>query len=85
MNSRFLSGNTLLLAVCVVLFASEDAHAYLDPGTGTLIIQWIFGMVVAGMAAARVYWSRAKLYFEAKFGSPAPVDDSASDDSPEAR
>ena len=55
----------LLVAACVLFVSSLDGtlHAYLDPGTGSVAIQLILGGVVAGLAAARVYWSRLKTLF----------------------
>ena len=39
------------------------AHAYLDPGTGTLIVQSIIGAVAAAMVAIKVYWYQLKSFF----------------------
>ena len=32
--------------------------AYLDPGTGSLIIQMLIGALVGGAVAAKVFWRR---------------------------
>ncbi len=32
--------------------------AYLDPGTGSLIIQMLIGALVGGAVAAKVFWKR---------------------------
>lgn len=39
------------------------AHAYLDPGTGSLIIQGIIGAIAAIGVTSRLYWYRIKAYF----------------------
>lgn len=56
-----------ITAACSGLLLASDAFAYIDPGTGTLIIQWLFGMAVASMAVLRIHWYRAKAFFSGKF------------------
>lgn len=34
------------------------AHAYLDPGTGSLILQGLIAGIVAAGVVARLYWHR---------------------------
>lgn len=45
------------------LMVTSDAHAYLDPGTGSMLLQGL----IAGLAATSVvigrYWYKVKLYF----------------------
>ena len=61
-----------LMSFAALLMATRDAHAYLDPGTGSLLLQGL----IAGIAAASVvlggYWSRVKAFF-----SSAPKDHKA--------
>ncbi len=67
--------------VALLILVSENAFAYIDPGTGTLLIQWLFGMVVAGFAVLNLYWARAKHFFATKFGSaPSQEPESSSDE-----
>ncbi len=37
--------------------AAANAH-YLDPGTGSLIIQIAIGAIAGGLVAAKVFWKR---------------------------
>ncbi len=73
-------------AVCGGVLLSSDAFAYIDPGTGTLLIQWLFGMAVASLAVLRIHWYRAKAFFSGKFrntdvgtDADAGVDDAGSE------
>ena len=43
--------------------ASPSAHAYLDPGTGSLIIQGIIGGIAAASITIKLYWHKIKLWF----------------------
>ena len=37
--------------------------AYLDPGTGSLIIQVVIASVLGGLFTVKVYWGRIKAFF----------------------
>lgn len=51
----------VLLAGGLVLVASPGvAHAYLDAGTGSMIIQVVIGAVAAALATLKVYWAQIK-------------------------
>ncbi|UAK81378.1 hypothetical protein K8O89_15375 [Legionella anisa] len=41
-----------------MLLNSSPAYAYLDPGTGSVILQGIIGAITAGMVILRIYWHR---------------------------
>jgi hypothetical protein len=46
----------LFIATLVAfLFFVEDAHAYLDPGTASMILQGLIGGIVAGLVVIRMY------------------------------
>jgi len=56
--------------------------AYLDPGSGSFIIQLLFGAVVGGLVVMRAYWSRIRAYFN-KSEKETTVDDQVSQKSSE--
>ena len=43
----------------VVIFPNH-AYAYLDPGTGSIILQAIIGFLAASVTAISIYWSKFK-------------------------
>jgi len=47
-----------LLTLLLTLLLAKNAHAYLDPGTGSYMIQIILGTVAAGFFAIKHYWRR---------------------------
>jgi hypothetical protein len=58
-----MRGSTLLLCVGMMMAVSElqePALAYLDPGTGSIVIQAVVAGVVGVLALGRLYWSRLK-------------------------
>jgi uncharacterized membrane protein len=54
--------NNKLLTLCFVylLCSISKAHAYLDPGTGSIILQAILGLLAAGAATISLYWEKFK-------------------------
>ncbi len=48
---------------------------YLDPGTGSLIIQLAIGALVGGLVAAKVSWVRVAGFFRRLFGGRSRHDD----------
>ncbi len=62
-------------ALCVTAliffaFPFESAFAYLDPGTGSMLLQVILGGVAAATVALKLYWQRIKQVL----GLAKPVD-----------
>lgn len=57
------------LAVCVsflVLGAERPLAAYLDPGSGSMLLQVVLGGVAAVGVVARLYWHRLTSLFRRK-------------------
>ena len=50
----------LLLTGFLMIFSFHDAFAYVDPGTGSMIIQVIIGALVAIGVGFKVYWYKFK-------------------------
>ena len=71
---------SILIAVLTILVVplARPAHAYLDPGTGSMILQVALGGVAGILVAARLYWRRLMR----RFGSSSredPTPDGATD------
>ena len=50
------------LAVQLVGF-SAAAHAYLDPGTGSILVQSLLAGIAGAVAILSLYWQRVKAFF----------------------
>ena len=46
-----------------ILVWVDDAHAYLDPGTGSMLFQALIAAVTGGIFLIKTYWSKIKLFF----------------------
>ncbi|ETA69830.1 hypothetical protein [Candidatus Pelagibacter ubique] len=45
-------------------FVVNNAYAYLDPGTGSIILQAILGAIAAGVSYCAFYWNKVKNFFK---------------------
>ena len=60
MKKGFLA---LVFAFTLSLFWSQNAYAYIDPGSGSIIIQAIIGALVGVGITAKIYWYKIKEKF----------------------
>ena len=55
MNKKF----SVLYILALIIFPTK-AFAYLDPGTGSIILQAILGFIAATVASVSIYWAKFK-------------------------
>lgn len=70
-----MSKSSISLFAIVFLMAMNvqaPAHAYLDPGTGSMLIQLVLGGVAGAMVVVRLYWQRVKEFFSFKRPPTSP-------------
>jgi hypothetical protein len=48
--------------LCVV-FSASGAHAYVDPGSGSMLLQLLLGGVAGLVVIAKLYWHRLLRFF----------------------
>ena len=58
----------LLLALVVCLSITSPAHAYLDPGTGSMLLSAIIGVAAAVGLALKLFWYQLVGLFRGKKG-----------------
>ena len=58
---RFSS--VMLAAFALILLSTDLAHAYLDPGLGSMLLQGLVAGVAAGSVVLSRYWLRIKTWF----------------------
>jgi uncharacterized membrane protein len=54
----------ILIFFTYFFFTSSEAYAYLDPGTGSIIIQAILGAIAAFFTSIAIYWEKVKNFFK---------------------
>ena len=66
-----------LVLASMLLLVSEvqgPAQAYLDPGTGSIVIQAVLATVVGGLTFAKLYWRRLKSAFIGRTSKQSDTD-----------
>lgn len=58
------------LLLLAFLLVASPAHAYLDPGTGSMILSALIGLAAAVALAVKMFWYRLVGWFRGK-GAPA--------------
>ena len=62
-SSFSLQATRLIFVAAVLLLSMRPAHAYLDPGTGSLLLQMLIGGLSAALAIAAGFWARIVAVF----------------------
>ncbi|HHI03264.1 MAG TPA: hypothetical protein ENL22_07075 [candidate division Zixibacteria bacterium] len=59
----------IILALLVVIDLSfpRQAYAYLDPGTGTYLLQLLVAVLLGAAVGAKIFWQRIKSFFKNLF------------------
>ena len=57
--------NKIFLIFSIYYFTAEsNAYAYLDPASGSIIIQYIVAGLVVCMALMKNFWAKLKYFFD---------------------
>jgi len=46
---------------------AHNAHAYLDPGTGSYLLQILAAFIVGGLFAVKMFWRRIIAFLKSRF------------------
>jgi hypothetical protein len=71
----------LIPLTILVLLASRPAYAYLDPGTGSILVQGLLAALAVGSAAVAAFWSRIRRFLPWRQDPRPPVDPNKRDGS----
>lgn len=63
----------------IVLLLSSPAYAYLDPGTGSMLVQGLVAALAVASAAVAAFWTRIRQLFR---GRRKPADPETRDAPP---
>jgi len=66
----------LLVLACIYLISVQDAHAYLDPGTGSYIFQILIAVFAGALFGIKIFWHQIKSFCGSLF-SKKKEDDNA--------
>ena len=63
-NFRLIS-----LTFIYFLFSTTNANAYIDPGTGSIILQAILAFIAGAVATISLWWGNLKMFLKKLFKS----------------
>ncbi len=52
----------ILCSIAALMFIETDAYAYLDPGTGSIILQAIIASVAGSLFVVKAYWYKLRSF-----------------------
>ena len=58
--------NSLCLALLLILVTTVCAHAYIDPGTGSYLLQILIAGILGAAFALKIYWARIKSFLSGR-------------------
>jgi len=59
--------SAILMSVCIFFSMQAKSYAYLDPGTGSIILQALLGFFAAAGATIVLYWKKLKSFLSKTF------------------
>ena len=62
----------IVLFLFFVIYIPSNAYAYIDPGTGSMLLTALVGALAATGTAISVYWSKVKSFFSKKKKNDKP-------------
>lgn len=65
-----ITAGLLVAMFLLVSDVSGRLHAYLDPGSGSIALQFLLGGLVAVLATVKLYWDRVKAFLHRKHMGP---------------
>jgi len=57
----------IFLTLITYFFLSTNSYAYIDPGSGSIILQAIIAAFVGASTTITIYWKKIKLFFSKIF------------------
>ncbi len=53
----------IIALIYTVFVLDRPAYAYLDPGSGSMVLQAVLGIFAAAMVVIKLYWARLMKFF----------------------
>jgi len=66
--------STIGFVVAIQILFPRDADAYLDPGTGSYILQIVLAAFAGAIYAIKVFWGNIKMFVKALFSGKKEKD-----------
>ncbi len=60
--TRFLRMVIFFIALAMLGMRTRNAYAYIDPGTGSYLLQILIASVVSGLFFVKLWWAKIKAF-----------------------
>ena len=60
--NRFSKNMACFILFAMIVIQSQNAHAYIDPGTGSYLLQILIASVVSGLFVIKIWWAKIKAF-----------------------
>ena len=64
--NMYVSNLKLLCLIVGLISYTSPAYAYLDPGTGSMLLQGLIAGLAAFISVVSIYWQKVKSFFVKK-------------------
>ena len=71
MNQINISIRTFMIIMGLFLILTENAYAYIDPGTGSYLFQMLMAGLLGSLFALKMAWRNIKTYLSQYFSKSA--------------
>jgi hypothetical protein len=71
--TRFIS--MLVILALFLLTLPQRAYAYLDPGTGSYLLQLLIAGLLGASMAVKIFWGNIKAFFSKKSSEGQEIED----------
>ncbi len=65
-----IRSHRIAIILFVGLLSSTPTYAYIDPGTGSVLLQGLLAGIAVALGVARTYWQRIKAFFSPSRANP---------------
>jgi hypothetical protein len=66
-----------IIALMCLLSWTHDAHAYFDPGTGSMVLQLLMASILGFIFTLKTYWGNFKAFVKNLFGKKSTNDNNS--------
>lgn len=74
MERKGPASSNLLLSVMLLPLVLLNVRDYIDPGTGSLMLQVLIGSLIGGFFLIKVFWSKIRVFFSSLFSNSTEGD-----------
>ena len=62
----------LIFLIGGLFLPAGTAYAYIDPGTGAIVLQFLLAGILGAAIAVKMYWNRLKGFLKGRFSARNP-------------